>query len=120
MSANGVSFVFSWPFVAYRPYYLVASLVILGEEGTGLSQAALRDIVRHERRVELAFEGFRLFDLYRWHTLKDAVDRINTEAEKYGFAYEYRNYRGEQEYVWPIPLTELDSNSELTQHDLWK
>lgn len=89
-------------------------------EGTGLSQAALRDIVRHERRVELAFEGFRLFDLYRWHTLKDAVDRINTEAEKYGFAYEYRNYRGEQEYVWPIPLTELDSNSELTQHDLWK
>ena len=55
-------------------------------EGTGLSQEKLREIVRHERRVELAFEGLRLFDLYRWHTLKDAVDRINNEASTYKFA----------------------------------
>lgn len=89
-------------------------------EGTGLSQETLREIVRHERRVELAFEGLRLFDLYRWHTLKDAVDRINNEASTYKFAYEYRNYKGEQEYVWPIPQTELDSNPLLTQNDLWK
>ena len=89
-------------------------------EGTGLSQEKLREIVRHERRVELAFEGLRLFDLYRWHTLKDAVDKINNEATTYKFAYEYRNYKGEQEYVWPIPQTELDSNPMLTQHDLWK
>lgn len=89
-------------------------------EGTGLSQEKLREIVRHERRVELAFEGLRLFDLYRWHTLKDAVDRINNEASTYKFAYEYRNYKGEQEYVWPIPQTELDSNPMLTQNDLWK
>lgn len=89
-------------------------------EGPGLSQEKLREIVRHERRVELAFEGLRLFDLYRWHTLKDAVDRINDEASTYKFAYEYRNYKGEQEYVWPIPQTELDSNPLLTQNDLWK
>ncbi len=89
-------------------------------EGSGLSQSALRDIVRHERRVELAFEGLRLFDLYRWKLLKDAVDRINAEADYYGFWYEYRNFRGEQEYVWPIPQTEVDCNSELEQNSLWK
>lgn len=89
-------------------------------EGTGLSQAQLREIVRHERRVELAFEGLRLFDLYRWHALKDAVDRVNDEASTYKFAYEYRNYKGEQEYVWPIPQTELASNPKLTQNELWK
>lgn len=89
-------------------------------EGTGLSQSALRDIVRHERRVETAFEGLRLFDIYRWHMLKDAVDRINGEASYYNFWYEYRNYRGEQEYVWPIPQEDIDSNSQLVQHDLWK
>lgn len=89
-------------------------------EGTSLTQEELREIVRHERRVELAFEGLRLFDLYRWHILKDAVDRINNEASTYKFAYEYRNYKGEQEYVWPIPQTELDSNPMLTQNDLWK
>lgn len=88
-------------------------------EGTGLSQSALRDIVRHERRVELAFEGLRLFDLYRWHTLKEAVDSVNQEAATYNFWYEHRNYRGEQEYQWPIPQTELDCNSQLTQNELW-
>ncbi|MBD5278825.1 MAG: RagB/SusD family nutrient uptake outer membrane protein [Bacteroides sp.] len=89
-------------------------------EGSNLSKDAMREVVRHERRVELAFEGLRLFDLYRWHILKDAVDRVNNEASKYGFWYEYRNYRGEQEYVWPIPQSELDCNSKLVQHSLWQ
>lgn len=89
-------------------------------EGSGLSQSALRDIVRHERRVELGFEGLRLFDLYRWRLLKDAVDRINAEASYYNFWYETRNYRGDQEYEWPIPQTELDCNSQLEQNSLWK
>ena len=89
-------------------------------EGKGLSQDQLREIVRHERRVETAFEGLRLFDLYRWHTLKDAVDRVNNEAKTYNFPYEHRNYRGEQEYVWPIPQPDIDSNPNLEQSDLWK
>lgn len=83
------------------------------------SQADLREVVRHERRVELGFEGLRLFDLYRWHLLKDAVDRINAEASKYELWYEYRNYRGEQEYEWPIPQSEVDCNSQLDQNPLW-
>ncbi|MGN0053281.1 MAG: RagB/SusD family nutrient uptake outer membrane protein [Bacteroides sp.] len=89
-------------------------------EGNGLSQAGLREVVRHERRVELAFEGLRLFDLYRWHLLKDAVDRVNAEASTYNFWYEYRNYRGEQEYEWPIPQTEIDCNAQLEQNILWQ
>lgn len=84
------------------------------------SQADIREVVRHERRVELGFEGLRLMDLYRWHMLKDAVDRINGEAEKYGLWYEYRNYRGEMEYEWPIPQREIDCNSNLEQNPLWK
>ncbi|MGG6548449.1 UNVERIFIED_CONTAM: RagB/SusD family nutrient uptake outer membrane protein, partial [Prevotella sp. 15_C9] len=31
----------------------------------------LVDIVRHERRVELAMEGERIFDLLRWDAVKD-------------------------------------------------
>ncbi len=97
-----------------------AGMPTIEEVEKATSQADLREIVRHERRVELAFEGLRLFDLYRWRLLKDAVDRINAEAEYYNFAYEYRNYRGDMEYVWPIPLSEIESNLELEQHDLWK
>lgn len=80
---------------------------------------ALREVVRHERRVELAFEGLRLYDLYRWELLKDAVDRINAEKARYGFNYETRYFRGPQEYEWPLPQSEIDSNSELVQNALW-
>jgi starch-binding outer membrane protein, SusD/RagB family len=83
------------------------------------SQADLREVVRHERRVETAFEGLRIYDVYRWKILEDAVNRINAEKERYGFNYETRNYRGPQEYVWPIPQTEIDSNKELKQNKLW-
>lgn len=35
-------------------------------EGTGLSQDELMDIIKHERRVEFAFEGTRILDIKRW------------------------------------------------------
>jgi hypothetical protein len=36
-----------------------------------LSDGSLVDIVRHERRVEFAMEGQRIFDLLRWNIVKD-------------------------------------------------
>lgn len=35
-------------------------------EGTGLSSEQLMDIIKHERRVEFAFEGLRVHDIKRW------------------------------------------------------
>ncbi len=84
------------------------------------TQAALRDVVRHERRVELAFEGVRIYDMYRWHMIEEQVNKIMAEKAKYGFWYEDRFYRGEKDYVWPIPQKEIDANENLVQHDLWK
>ena len=89
-------------------------------EGSGLPAARLLEVIRHERRVELAFEGLRLFDLYRWHMLEQAVQAVENERTTFGLAYEKRIYNGERDYVWPIPLGELDSNKMLEQHDLWK
>ena len=91
----------------------------VGSVEKATTAAALREVVRHERRVELAFEGLRLYDLYRWELLKDAVDRINAEKTRYGFNYETRHFRGPQEYVWPLPQAEIDSNKELVQNALW-
>ena len=84
------------------------------------SQADLREVVRHERRVELAFEGIRMYDMYRWHMIEEQVNKIMAEKAKYGFWYEDRFYRGEKDYVWPIPQKEIDANENLIQHDLWK
>lgn len=89
-------------------------------EGTNLSKDAMLDVIKHERRVELAFEGLRLFDVYRWKMLDKAVANIENERTSLGLAYEKRQYNGERDYVWPIPTSELDSNELLEQHELWK
>ena len=88
-------------------------------EGANLSKDQLLDVVRHERRVELAFEGLRLYDEYRWHILDKSIDAINQERITYGLAYETRIYNGERDYKWPIPTDEIDSNPKLHQHDGW-
>ncbi|MDL2221376.1 RagB/SusD family nutrient uptake outer membrane protein [Parabacteroides sp. OttesenSCG-928-N08] len=94
-------------------------------EGTALDRDALLKLVKHERRVETAFEGLRLFDLYRWKELDKAVNNIEKERARFAgigtyFLYEQRNFRGEKEYVWPIPLEEVDTNNLIEQHILWK
>lgn len=89
-------------------------------EGSGLSSAALLEVIKHERRVELAFEALRLFDLLRWKELDKAVDNIEKERTSLGLGYEPRKFNGDRDYVWPIPTGELDTNKKLVQHDLWK
>ena len=61
------------------------------------------EVIKHERRVELAFEGLRLFDLYRWKELDKAVANIENERTMYGLAYEARKFNGERDYVWSLP-----------------
>ena len=87
-------------------------------EGTSLSKDELLEVIKHERRVELAFEGLRLFDLYRWKELDKAVANIENERTMYGLAYEARKFNGERDYVWPLPTAELDTNKKLVQHGL--
>ena len=94
--------------------------------GLTLDQETLRKIIRHERRVELAFEDLRFADLYRW---KDKDGRTEWEVSQQRLSdwetgkvslYE-RNYRGPQDTVWPIPQTEIDTGGGiLVQHDEWK
>ncbi len=94
---------------------------------TGLSQSALREIVRQERMVELAFEGTRLFDIRRWKTAEKvmpgsvfgmtwlnggAVSTIQVQAFE-------RVFKPGRDYLWPIPQKELDLNSGLTQNPGW-
>lgn len=89
-------------------------------EGTGLSQTEMRKMIRHERRVELAFEDLRMADLYRWDEWKAGVERMQHDKDFYGFGAYTHTYRGPQDDVWPIPQGEIDTNPQLVQHDEWK
>lgn len=84
-------------------------------EGTGLTQAQLRAIVRHERRIELAFEGLRFFDVKRWGEVEAAYKRaIDDKVGPYRPVY-----RGRQSEVFPIPQSEIDANKSLVQNPVW-
>lgn len=84
-------------------------------EGTGLSQEQLRQVVRHERRVELAFEGLRFTDLKRWGEMEAAYQRM-TDDPVVGLD---PLYQGRKSETFPVPLSELDANKNLTQHSAW-
>lgn len=87
-------------------------------EGTGLSQSQLIDLVRHERRVETAFEGLRYFDLLRWDELKNVHTIIN-DVERPVYS-KIAVYKWEDRFnVWPIPQAEVDINELLEQHNEW-
>ena len=81
-----------------------------------VNQQQMIDIVRHERRVELAFEGLRFMDLKRWGTIEDAFNRaIADPVGPYN-----PNYRGGKSEVFPIPQSEIDVNPKLKQHPTWQ
>lgn len=72
---------------------------------TTTDQGALRDIIRHERRIELAMEHDRFFDLVRWGTASVAFQEA-------GKAF----VPGKHELL-PIPLAQIDiSKGVLTQN----
>jgi hypothetical protein len=70
---------------------------------TGLSQADLRLAIEKERRVELAFEGQRWFDLLR-------TDRYLTVMTSKGYATKAFHK------LFPIPQRETDLNPSLGQN----
>lgn len=69
---------------------------------TNTSQSSLRDIIRHERRVELGFEFQRYFDIMRYG--KEYAQ--NALRDKPSFKYETNRY-------FPIPQSERDTNKGL-------
>lgn len=88
-------------------------------EGTGLSTEALMDIVKHERRVETAYEGLRYFDQKRWGELLDSYAYYN-ENEFGNYGSEMLLRTTDTKYlIWPLPQNELDVNDALVQHAEW-
>jgi hypothetical protein len=67
----------------------------------GLLQDDMRTRIRHERRIELALEGQRYFDLKRW-----ALDRVIIPTIKDPNATQ-RTFPL-RDTIWPVPQTEID------------
>ena len=104
------------------------------------SQTEMRKLIRQERKVELAMEGLRFFDIRRWklvekvmvgslygRPLKDYkatyVPTFDEDGTPHYDAYadklrnfDQRAFNPVRDYAWPVPQKELDINSNLQQN----
>jgi hypothetical protein len=97
---------------------------------SGLTTEELREKIHHERRIELAFESHRWFDVRRWKkpeymgksisgmnimdgkTKSDPKFYIRTKIEDRVFE--------KQHYLFPIPQDEINKNIQnLVQNPWW-
>ncbi|WP_421826726.1 RagB/SusD family nutrient uptake outer membrane protein [Larkinella sp.] len=93
---------------------------------TGLDKVALRDAIMKERRVELAFENHRWFDLRRTKTPAEltafmnaygAKEKAKPTVDRGGIAFNALDYvYTDNEYYLPIPAPQILISSKLTQN----
>lgn len=92
------------------------------------TKEGLREIIRQERLIELAFEGKRFWDLRRWKT---AVNHLNQNITGWSISqpisadyYRIRpifsqTFVAPRDYFWPISEAELTVNPSLVQNIGW-
>ena len=66
-----------------------------------------RENIRNERRVELAYEGIRYYDIIRWDIAKDVIPTV-----QYDESGKMRKFDGN---LWPVPQKQMD-----IMGDIWE
>lgn len=95
--------------------------------GKYTTQNGLREIIHHERLIEMAFEGQRFWDLRRW---KKAAVELNkpivgwnigqtSEASYYVPTVIWNQRFGIRDYFWPIRDSYIVQNRNLVQNLGW-
>ena len=92
------------------------------------SVEGLRDIIRQERGIEMAFEGSRFWDLRRWKTAPQALsapiygwDIVQSTYEDYNrrvLLYSPR-FIAPRDYFWPVKEYDIQINPNLVQNSGW-
>jgi hypothetical protein len=89
----------------------------------GSGKEALRQIIRDERRVELALEGLRIYDIRRWKIAETVLNQprrgakfnLNNGNLEY-FTYGNNSFNANRDYLWPIPRQQWTINQNLGQN----
>lgn len=98
----------------------------------GLSKEQMRDKIKHERRIELAYEHHRFFDVRRWLDAEESECKPIYSMDIYAGSHmqdpafyrrtkvEDRVFEAPKHYLLPIPQAEIDKNrANLVQNLGW-
>ncbi len=85
------------------------------EKALKMPSGDLRQIIRNERRVELALEGLRWWDIKRWKAGKEYLDGPVRGCTYVGGDAVLDTYVFDEnrDYLWAIPQSEIDFNPNL-------
>lgn len=92
---------------AAEPLNIVRRRAGLPDVSSGLSQDEMREKIIHERRMELAFEGHRWFDMIRLDHGNYAIQFLKSIG---------KSNVNKNRLLFPIPQTEMDANPLMTQN----
>jgi hypothetical protein len=96
----------------------------------GMTQLAFRQLVQRERRVELAFEEHRFWDIRRWKTapaLLNQATLTGVAITRNGTTYVYDYNRpvltttawDDKMYRYPLPIVQVEASKLLIQNTGW-
>lgn len=94
----------------------------------GLSKDQMREKIRHERRIEMAFEDNRFWDVRRWKIAEKAfnIQTHGMRITKSGNTLDYKRvpvrsrfFKENQWDLFPIPQSEINKNAQLKQNPGW-
>ncbi|HYF68253.1 MAG TPA: RagB/SusD family nutrient uptake outer membrane protein [Ohtaekwangia sp.] len=91
-----------------------------------LDDDELKEVIRNERRVELAMEGLRIFDIRRWQIADEVLNgwahgaKFDVGSPDNGYIRaQMRTFDPDKHYIWPIPRDERLLNDNLSQNTGW-
>ncbi|MNK94600.1 SusD family protein [compost metagenome] len=98
----------------YTALHLIRLRAGMPDVDAGLSQTAMRAVIRLERRIELAGEGLYYNDIRRWKTAETVMnaDIFHRNGTKLGA----RKFNPARDYLWPIPVVARQNNTNLEQN----
>ncbi|SER24652.1 Starch-binding associating with outer membrane [Pedobacter rhizosphaerae] len=94
---------------------------------SGISQTDFRVLLQNERRIELAFEEHRFWDIRRWKTAPDVLNGSlsGTKITLNGTVLNFQDVNvatvsfSNKLYHMPLPYDEVIKNNQLIQNEGW-
>jgi len=95
---------------------------------TGMTQAEMRTAIQNERRVEMAFEESRYWDIRRWKIAETVMNQprlgLSITQTNSGLSYNTTTvlntkFNVPSMYLYPIPYTEVLKNPNMKQNPGW-
>jgi hypothetical protein len=96
----------------------------------GMDQQAMRNFIRNERRVEMAFEEQRYWDIRRWKIAAQVYNsaplrgldlQLSSGGQLFYNPIQVLKtvFRDPQMYLYPVPYSEVIKNNQMRQNPMW-